>query len=34
MLVAAVGTLWFMPFGTIASLVQIVLLLALRERLR
>ena len=34
MLVAAVGTLWFLPFGTIASVVQIVLLVALRGRLR
>ncbi len=33
-LVAAVGALWFLPFGTLCSIVQIVLLLALRDRLR
>jgi hypothetical protein len=34
MLVAATGTLWFLPFGTICSIVQIILLVALRSRLR
>ena len=34
MLIAATGTLWFLPFGTIASIVQIILLVALRARLR
>ena len=33
MLVAAVGMLWFLPFGTVASMVQIVLLVAFRGRL-
>jgi hypothetical protein len=34
MLIAAVGALWFLPFGTILGLVQIALLLAWRARLR
>jgi hypothetical protein len=34
MLVAAAGSLWFLPFGTLCSLAQIVLLVGLRARLR
>ena len=34
MLAAAIATLWFLPFGTLLSLVQVVLLVALRQRLR
>jgi hypothetical protein len=34
MLVAAAGALWFLPFGTLCSILQIVLLLTLRGRLR
>ncbi len=33
MLVAAIGTLWFLPLGTICSLAQIALLLTFRGRL-
>lgn len=33
MLVAAVGALWFLPFGTLCSLAQIALLVVLRARL-
>ena len=32
MMVAAAGSLWFLPFGTIASVIQITLLLAWRGR--
>jgi hypothetical protein len=34
MLVAAAGALWFLPFGTFCSLVQIALLVLFRARLR
>jgi hypothetical protein len=34
MLAAAIGSLWFLPIGTLCSVVQIILLLALRERLK
>jgi hypothetical protein len=34
MLVAAIGSLWFLPIGTVCSVIQIILLLALRERLK
>jgi hypothetical protein len=33
MLVAATGALWFLPLGTVCSLVQIALLVAARSRL-
>ena len=32
MLIAAAGSLWFLPIGTLCSVVQIVLLVMLRER--
>jgi len=32
MLVAAIGALWYLPFGTLLSLLQVVLLFALRSR--
>jgi hypothetical protein len=32
MLAAAIATVWFLPFGTVFSVVQIVLLLVLRSR--
>ena len=32
MLIGAIGSLWFLPIGTLCSAVQIVLLVALRER--
>ena len=34
MVVAAAGALWFLPFGTICSLVQLVLLVAYRSSLQ
>lgn len=34
MLIAAAGSVWFLPIGTLCSAVQIVLLVALRERFR
>ena len=34
MLVAAIGALWFLPVGTVLSVVQVALLLAFRSRLR
>lgn len=31
MLIVAIGTLWYLPFGTISSIIQIVLLVAIRK---
>lgn len=32
MLIAAIGSLWYLPFGTVAGIIQIVLLLIIRLR--
>jgi hypothetical protein len=34
MVFAAAGALWFLPFGTVCSVIQIALLIGLRARLR